>query len=72
MPASTTRIPVLALIIGPIVLPQGQSLRTTNSSTGTSAILPSSRTMNPVIPFVAYLEVTMIAEVKKQKEEQEE
>jgi hypothetical protein len=57
IPASTTRIPVLALIMGPIVLPHGQSLRTTNSLTGTSEMRPSSRTMNPVIPFVAYLEM---------------
>lgn len=31
MPTSTVRIPVLAATMGPIVVPQGQSLRTTNS-----------------------------------------
>ena len=55
IPASTTRIPVLALSIGPIVLPHGQSLRTTNSLIGTSAMRPISRTRKPVMPFVVYL-----------------
>jgi len=45
----------LEAIIGPIVDPQGQSLRTTNSWQPTSALLDSSLTMNPVAAVVAYL-----------------
>jgi hypothetical protein len=54
-PTSTVLIPVLEAIIGPIVDPQGQSLRTTNSWQPTSALLDSSLTMNPVAAVVAYL-----------------
>jgi hypothetical protein len=38
--------------MGPMVEPQGQSLRTQNSCTGTPALRASSRTKNPLTPLV--------------------
>ena len=57
IPKSTVRIPVSALIIGPIVVPQGQSDLTTNSCIGilSFAFLAISRAMKPVTPLVASL-----------------
>ena len=49
------RIPVAALITGPIVDPQPQSCRTINSCTGDNpARRATSRIIKPVIGVVAY------------------
>lgn len=55
IPKSTVRIPVRALIIGPIVVPQGQSDLTTNSCIGilSTAFFAISLAMKPVTPLVA-------------------
>ena len=50
---SEVRTPVLEETMGPIVLPQGQSLRTTNPWTSTFATSTISRQKNPVSAFVA-------------------
>mmetsp|Transcript_17254 Transcript_17254/g.38902 ORF Transcript_17254/g.38902 Transcript_17254/m.38902 type:complete len:290 (+) Transcript_17254:412-1281(+) len=47
-PRSMARMPVVAEIIGPMVLPHGQSFRTTNSCTGGNpALRATSRMRNP-------------------------
>ena len=63
MPRSAVRMPVSALIMGPIVVPQGQSDLTTNSCIGMKvfAFLANSLAINPVTPFVASAYVTRIA-----------
>ena len=54
-PISIVHIPVLALIIGPMVLPHPQSFHSTNSYIGGNlALSASSRISSPVTPFVAY------------------
>ena len=53
-PTSTVRMPRLVARIGPIVLPQPMSLRTTKSCVGTFAAAAQSRNSVAVTAVVAY------------------
>jgi len=53
IPRSAVLMPVFELMIGPIVVPHGQSDLTTNSWTGIFPFRPTSLAMNPVTPLVA-------------------
>mmetsp|Transcript_47156 Transcript_47156/g.122334 ORF Transcript_47156/g.122334 Transcript_47156/m.122334 type:complete len:204 (+) Transcript_47156:152-763(+) len=55
IPRSTARIPVFDDMMGPMVLPHGQSFLTANSCTATPACRAISRSMKPVSKLVAYL-----------------
>ena len=54
MPTSAVRSPTRAAMMGPIVVPHGQSLRTMNSCTPIPARRESSRITKPVGAVVAY------------------
>lgn len=57
IPKSTVLMPVFELIIGPMVVPQGQSDLTTNSCIGVFDFRPTSLAIKPVTPLVASNEI---------------
>jgi len=70
IPKSTVLIPVFELIMGPIVVPQGQSDLTTNSCIGVFAFRPISLAMKPVTPLVASNEIERTVKIIQNHSEQ--